>query len=139
MFLAVSFIMRILVSVGEASILPSAIAIGLKDIIEYRKKTTSPLCMPGSQVCRPEQEALTLSLIDTCYVVGLMLGPSLGGLLYDAAGLVLPFLVFGGGAAGLAGVSFRSVLLNHNIHIHQSYTLTLRYISLELRMYNISR
>ena len=31
MFLAVSFIMRILVSVGEASILPSAIAIGLED------------------------------------------------------------------------------------------------------------
>ena len=31
MFLAVSFIMRILVSVGEASILPSAIAIGLQD------------------------------------------------------------------------------------------------------------
>ena len=30
MFLAVSFIMRILVSVGEASILPSAIAIGLE-------------------------------------------------------------------------------------------------------------
>ena len=115
MFLAVSFIMRVLVSVGEASILPSAIAIGLQDIKEY-KKTTSPLCMPGSQVCRPEQEALTLSLIDTCYVVGLMLGPSLGGLLYDAAGLVLPFLVFGGGAAGLAGVSIRSVLLHHNIY-----------------------
>ena len=73
---------------------------------------------PGSQVCRPEQEALTLSLIDTCYVVGLMLGPSLGGLLYDAAGLVLPFLVFGGGAAGLAGVSFRSVLLNHTPILH---------------------
>ena len=34
----------------------------------------------------------------TCYVVGLMLGPSLGGLLYDAAGLALPFLVFGAGA-----------------------------------------
>ena len=50
MFLAVSFIMRVLVSVGEASILPSAIAIGLKDIIEYRKKTTSPhryVCTQG--------------------------------------------------------------------------------------------
>ena len=82
--------------------------------------------MPGSQVCRPEQEALALSLIDTCYVVGLMLGPSLGGLLYDAAGLVLPFLVFGGGAAGLAGVSIRNILSFHNLH--QSYILTLRYL-----------
>ena len=117
MFLAVSFIMRILVSVGEASILPSAIAIGLQDSrVQEEDDLTAPLCMPGSQVCRPEQEALTLSLIDTCYVVGLMLGPSLGGLLYDAAGLALPFLVFGGGAAGLAGVSIRSVLLHHNIY-----------------------
>ena len=118
MFLAVSFIMRILVSVGEASILPSAIAIGLQDSrVQEEDDLTAPLCMyPGSQVCRPEQEALTLSLIDTCYVVGLMLGPSLGGLLYDAAGLALPFLVFGVGAAGLAGVSIRSVLLHHNIY-----------------------
>ena len=67
-------------------------------------------------MCGPEQEALTLSLIDTCYVVGLMLGPSLGGLLYDAAGLALPFLVFGAGAAGLAGISIRSILL------HQDFT-----------------
>ena len=65
-------------------------------------------------MCGPEQEALALSLIDTCYVVGLMLGPSLGGLLYDAAGLALPFLVFGAGAAGLAGVSIRSVLLQQD-------------------------
>ena len=65
-------------------------------------------------MCGPEQEALTLSLIDTCYVVGLMLGPSLGGLLYDAAGLALPFLVFGAGAAGLAGISIRNILLHHD-------------------------
>ena len=70
-------------------------------------------------MCGPEQEALTLSLIDTCYVVGLMLGPSLGGLLYDAAGLALPFLVFGGWAAALAGISIRSILL------HQDFTTIL--------------
>ena len=40
-------------------------------------------------------EGLTMSAIDTSYVVGLMLGPSLGGFLFDLAGTYLPFLVFG--------------------------------------------
>ena len=36
-----------------------------------------------------------MSAIDTSYVVGLMLGPSLGGFLFDQVGTYLPFLVFG--------------------------------------------
>ena len=40
-------------------------------------------------------EGLTMSAIDTSYVVGLMLGPSLGGFLFDQVGTYLPFLVFG--------------------------------------------
>ena len=40
-------------------------------------------------------ESLSISAIDTFYTLGLMLGPSLGGVLFDAAGVFLPFVVFG--------------------------------------------
>ena len=84
----ISILMRVIVSVGEASILPSAIAIGSKSLSE-------------------KYESLAMSTIDTCYTIGLMLGPSLGGALYDAAGLYLPFLVAGAMAATLTITSFK--------------------------------
>ena len=81
--------MRIIVSVGEASILPSAIAIGSKSLSE-------------------KYDSLAMSSIDTCYTIGLMLGPSLGGALYDAAGLYLPFLVAGALALSLSVASLKA-------------------------------
>ena len=48
MFLAVSFIMRILVSVGEASILPSAIAIGLEDSRVQEDDLTAMYLLPST-------------------------------------------------------------------------------------------
>ena len=87
-FLVISILMRVLVSLGEASILPSAIAIGSKSL-------------PG------KYEGLAMSAIDTCYTIGLMLGPSLGGALYDVAGLFLPFLVAGALAASLSLAAFK--------------------------------
>ena len=43
-----------------------------------------------------------MSAIDASYVVGLMLGPSLGGVLYDLGGLYLPFITAGGSGLLLA-------------------------------------
>lgn len=43
-----------------------------------------------------------MSSVDTSYTLGLMLGASLGGLLFDVAGVFLPFLVSGIMAACLA-------------------------------------
>ena len=36
-----------------------------------------------------------MSLIDACYMIGVMLGPSFGGFFFDVGGFFLPFLIFG--------------------------------------------
>ena len=89
LFLVISILMRVIVSVGEASILPSAIAIGSKSLSD-------------------KYESLAMSTIDTCYTIGLMLGPSLGGALYHVAGLYLPFLVAGALALCLSVASLKA-------------------------------
>ena len=38
------------------------------------------------------------ALADSCYGIGLMLGPALGGALHELGGFMLPFLIEGGGA-----------------------------------------
>ena len=38
------------------------------------------------------------ALADSCYGIGLMLGPAVGGELHELGGFMLPFLVEGGGA-----------------------------------------
>ena len=50
-----------------------------------------------------------MSAIDASYIVGLMLGPSLGGVLYDLGGLFLPFLFAGGSALLLCIASYFSL------------------------------
>ena len=50
-----------------------------------------------------------MSVIDASYFLGLMLGPSLGGVLYDLGGLFLPFLFVGGLALLLCLASYFSL------------------------------
>ena len=38
------------------------------------------------------------ALADSCYGIGLMLGPAVGGELHELGGFMLPFLIEGGGA-----------------------------------------
>ena len=106
LFLVLSFLMRVVVSVGEASIVPSAIAIGSVIFktsynIQLNKLILTSFFNSGSKSF-VDHEGLTMSSVDTSYTLGLMLGASLGGLLFDVAGVFLPFLVSGIMAACLA-------------------------------------
>ena len=98
--------MRVVVSVGEASIVPSAIAIGSVIFktsynIQLNKLILTSFFNSGSKSF-VDHEGLTMSSVDTSYTLGLMLGASLGGLLFDVGGVFLPFLVSGIMAACLA-------------------------------------
>lgn len=66
--------MRVTSSIGEASVVPSAMALASKSVTE-------------------KYESIAMSMVDISYTFGLMIGPSLGGALYDFGGLYLPFLV----------------------------------------------
>ena len=43
----------------------------------------------------PANEGKAVAACETCFGVGSMLGPSIGGLLYDIGGFTLPFAVCG--------------------------------------------
>ena len=49
----------------------------------------------GFQVT-PANEGKAVAACETCFGIGSMLGPSIGGLLYDYGGFTLPFAVCGG-------------------------------------------
>ena len=44
----------------------------------------------------PANEGKAVAACETCFGVGSMLGPTIGGLLYDYGGFTLPFAVCGG-------------------------------------------
>jgi len=43
----------------------------------------------------PDRIATTFSLLETCFGLGLILGPTLGGAFYELGGFLMPFVILG--------------------------------------------
>lgn len=76
-FFLLSVLVRVVTAVGESALPTAAMAIASRQV-------------------SPANEGKAVAACETCFGVGSMLGPSIGGLLYDLGGFPLPFAVFGG-------------------------------------------
>ncbi|KAF5270492.1 hypothetical protein FQA39_LY08370 [Lamprigera yunnana] len=74
-FIALSFIIRIVAAMGNAAFLTASFAIIAKEF--------------------PENVATTFASLETFFGFGLIVGPTLGGLLYQVGGYTLPFAIMG--------------------------------------------
>ncbi|XP_022919162.1 MFS-type transporter SLC18B1-like [Onthophagus taurus] len=75
-FIILSFIIRIIEAMGNASFLTASFAIIAKEF--------------------PDNVATTFACLETCFGLGLIVGPTVGGLLYEVGGYTTPFAVLGG-------------------------------------------
>ena len=57
--------------------------------------------LAGKQVS-PENQGKATALAESCFGIGTMFGPSIGGFLFDIGGFPLPFWLFGGFAVFIA-------------------------------------
>merc|ERR1712179_876552 len=92
-FFALAIVIRIFTAIGESALVPSSY----------------PLA--GRQVTK-ENQGKAIALIESCFGIRTMFGPSIGGLLFDYGGFPLPFFVTGGITLGVAAVML--VLLKDN-------------------------
>lgn len=74
-FIAYSFIIRVIEATGTAAFTTAAFSIIAKEF--------------------PENVGSTFALLETFFGIGLILGPTIGGLLYEVGGFKLPFIVIG--------------------------------------------
>jgi len=74
-FVALSFIIRIVQAVGEAGYITASFSLIAKEF--------------------PESIATTFALLETCFGIGILCGPTLGGALYQVGGYIMPFTVLG--------------------------------------------
>ncbi|XP_072382231.1 MFS-type transporter SLC18B1-like [Diabrotica undecimpunctata] len=74
-FIILSFIIRILAALGNAAFLTASFAIIAKEF--------------------PENVATTFACLETFFGLGLIVGPTVGGALYQTGGYTLPFAVMG--------------------------------------------
>lgn len=74
-FIILSFIIRIVEAMGNAAFLTASFAIIAKEF--------------------PDNVATTFASLETFFGLGLIVGPTVGGALYDAGGYILPFAVMG--------------------------------------------
>ena len=77
LFLSLSFLIRILTAIGESAI--GATAYGL-----------------AADQVTAQHKGKAIAVAEACFGAGSMLGPSLGGFLFDVGGFPLPFWVAGG-------------------------------------------
>ena len=75
-FIAFSFIIRVVEATGTSAFITSAFSIIAQEF--------------------PDDVASTFAALETCFGIGLILGPTIGGVLYEAGGFLLPFAVVGG-------------------------------------------
>ena len=76
-FLALSFIIRIIIAIGEAGHLTSLYPLATRTVSK-------------------NYEARVLSLMESSIGIGLTTGPAIGGILYDYKGFYYPFVLVGG-------------------------------------------
>ena len=75
-FIVLSFVVRAVEAVGNSAFLTASFSIIAKEF--------------------PENVATMFASLETFFGLGLIVGPSVGGALYEAGGYVLPFAVLGG-------------------------------------------
>ncbi|ELU09605.1 hypothetical protein CAPTEDRAFT_147516 [Capitella teleta] len=75
MFIAFCFVLRAFMALGASANATAAFAIAAATF--------------------PDNPATVLGLLETAVGIGLMLGPALGGVLYEVGGFMMPFLVLG--------------------------------------------
>ena len=75
-FLSLSVLIRVLIAVGESCVAPASYTLA------------------GQQVSA-EHSGKVVAVVETFFGVGTMLGPTVGGVLYDMGGFFLPFAVTG--------------------------------------------
>lgn len=74
-FVVLSFIIRIVQALGEAGYITASFSLTAKEF--------------------PDSIATTFALLETCFGIGILLGPTLGGALYQVGGYIMPFTVLG--------------------------------------------
>ncbi|GAB6027840.1 hypothetical protein CHUAL_002066 [Chamberlinius hualienensis] len=74
-FIAFAFIVRIFQALGEAGYITASFSLIAQEF--------------------PESIATTFASLETCFGIGILMGPTIGGALYQAGGYVLPFTVMG--------------------------------------------
>ena len=74
-FLSLSYVLRIILGLGTSATFVSSFSLIVKEF--------------------PESVGTSFSILETCFGAGLIVGPALGGALYEIGGYTLPFLVMG--------------------------------------------
>lgn len=97
-FVILSFIIRIVEAMGNAAFLTASFAIIAKEF--------------------PDNVATTFASLETFFGFGLIVGPTVGGILYQAGGYTMPFAVMGS-ALFLAAILTAFVLPSHNESSYQ--------------------
>ncbi|EZA49851.1 hypothetical protein DMN91_006491 [Ooceraea biroi] len=92
-FIILSFLIRIVEAMGNAAFLTASFAIIAKEF--------------------PNNVAITFASLETFFGLGLIVGPTVGGALYQVGGYTTPFVVLGS-ALFLAAVSTAFILPVHN-------------------------
>lgn len=98
MFITMSFVIRIMEALGATASSISSFSIVAQEF--------------------PENIASTFAIIETFFGVGLIIGPSVGGVLYEIGGFFLPFAVVGV-LLGLAGIFLVIVLPSYTNSVEQ--------------------
>jgi len=75
-FLAFSFVLRIIAAAGNAAFLTGSFSLIAKEF--------------------PDNVATMFAILETFFGLGMILGPFIGGLLYELGGFILPFVILGG-------------------------------------------
>ena len=85
-FFVLSILVRIFTAIGESALAPSSFPLAEKQVSK-------------------ESSGIAISVVEACWGVGNVFGPSLGGALYDHGGFAIPFWVLGGVMLFIAGAS----------------------------------
>jgi len=88
-FLAFSFVLRIIAAAGNGAFLTGSFSLIAKEF--------------------PENVATMFAILETFFGLGMILGPFIGGVLYEIGGFILPFVILGG--ALIAATLFVVVVL----------------------------
>merc|ERR1712088_578934 len=75
-FLAFSFVLRIIAAAGNGAFLTGSFSLIAKEF--------------------PENVATMFAILETFFGLGMILGPFIGGVLYEIGGFILPFVILGG-------------------------------------------
>ena len=132
-YLIFSLLLRILSAISEAAFFVSVTPLALKVstyvlkhyVLKYLKLKKFLQNSPK------EKEATVLSVMETTFGLGMMLGPFFGGLLYEVGGFYFPFVICGGSLMICAIISFIILdLSNSSENVEDKQNLQTKYVDL---------